>query len=62
MTLLSYALALRALCPGRLILRAYGGRYLAAYSIFCGEGSTPSDALTNLLVATTAVFRTENAA
>lgn len=62
MTLLSYALALRALCPGRLILRSYGGRYLAAYSIFGGEGATPGDALTNLLAAATAVFRTENAA
>lgn len=62
MTLLSYALALRALCPGRLVLRSHGGRYLAACSIFGGEGATPSDALTNLLVATTAVFRTENAA
>lgn len=62
MTLLSYALALRALCPGRLVLRSYGCRYLAVYSIFSGEGLTPGDALTNLLVATTAVFRTENAA
>ena len=62
MTLLSYALALRALCPGRLVLRSYGGRHLATYSVFGGEGSTPSDALTNLLVATAAVFRTENTA
>lgn len=62
MTLLSYALALRALCPGRLILRGHSGAYMAAYSIFAGYGATAGDALTNLLVATTAVFRTENAA
>jgi len=60
--MLSYALALRALCPGHLILRSYGGAYVAAYSIFAGYGSTANDALTNLLAAATAVFRTENAA
>jgi hypothetical protein len=62
MTLLAYGLALRALCPGRLILRSHCGVHMAAYSIFAGYGSTASDALTNLLTQAVAVCRTENAA